>query len=90
MTNKNLHKANKIVAKATTAFSDTIVQVEKANDLLAVGIEKDSEKIYEKRSEISKLNQEIEELEAEKAIKNETIESNTVLIHQLYNFVPTS
>lgn len=88
MANKNLQKANKIVTKATTAFSDTIQKVEKANDILSDGIIKDLNQIREAEEKIEELKAEIQETEKNKATKHEQMESNNVLIQQLSSFTP--
>ena len=85
---RHIKKADKLVTKATTVFGDAVIQVFKANDLLAAGIDKDSQQIHTDENKILELQRLISITRKSREEKSIKISNNTVLVEQLQNFVP--
>lgn len=85
---KQVIKADKMVTKATTLFSDAVVEVEKANELLKKAIERDSFEISAAEAEIEEIKIKIAEIKADREEKGSKLASNKKLIEQLTQFVP--
>jgi hypothetical protein len=87
MADKQQLKAKKIVDKSLQVFSDTINQIEKANDLLEKSIESDEVRMQALTAEINEKYQELDVLQADKLNKIAEIRSNKDLIAKLEKFV---
>jgi uncharacterized protein Yka (UPF0111/DUF47 family) len=87
MADKQQLKAKNIVDKSLQVFSDTINQIEKANDLLEKSIESDEVRMQALTAEINEKYQELDVIQADKLNKIAEIRSNKDLIAKLEKFV---
>lgn len=85
--NKQVIKSQKIVSKAVGVFSQAVSEVEKANEMLRVGLVQDSNLIENYRKQISDIERKIKEIESEKEIKVKEIANNEKLITGLKQFI---
>lgn len=86
MANKNVQKAEKLVQGAVGVFADAILQVQKANELLAADIEADNKRLDQIELAYRKLNAEKEEVVEDKNNKYLQMEGNKELIEKLSHF----
>ena len=79
-------KSQKIVNKAIGVFSQAVADVEKANEILRKGIEKDSFEIRGIEQQIVILKGKISRLEMDRNIKGKEIKKNEELLATLRQF----
>lgn len=84
---KQQAKAKKIVDTALGTFSKAIAEIEKANEMLSQGIEKDMAAMQEVATKIDNLKAELDEIQAGKINKDAEIIRNKELIYKLEKFV---
>lgn len=81
-----VQKAEKLVSGAVGVFADAILQVEKANELLAADIEADNKQLDQIELDYRKLNARKAEIVEDKSNKYLQMESNKELIEKLSHF----
>jgi hypothetical protein len=81
-----VQKAEKLVSGAVGVFADAILQVEKANELLAADIEADNKQLDQIELDYRKLNARKAEIVEDKNNKYLQMEGNKELIEKLSHF----
>jgi hypothetical protein len=81
-----VQKAEKLVSGAVGVFADAILQVEKANELLAADIETDNKQLDQIELDYRKLNARKAEIVEDKNNKYLQMEGNKELIEKLSHF----
>ncbi|MCY8796285.1 MULTISPECIES: hypothetical protein [Bacillus subtilis group] len=83
---KVIAQSQKHVSKAVGVFSQAVNEVEKAQTVLQEGIKADSAKVLSIKSQISKLEQDIEKTEKSKEAKGAEFKKNQDLLANLKQF----
>ena len=84
--NKHQLKAQKIVQGAVGTFATAIVEVQKANELLAVAVTADETSLEQITAQIASLYERMDVVQADKINKNAEIIQNKELIARLEKF----